>query len=271
MQRGALWRRPCGSFQAFMWLPSTNAHPYTRCQKIPYSRPARMSHVARRRRYGVWEDSPGRKRTLRAVLLADRAHIIASLALHFAPGVGISHVFATAMAHAHVHPDIYEYVRVTPPALLVWLAQEFHLAGEAFSSPVTCFDTPFPRRSHFTHMPMFLGGVSVHRPRTPTKPGTRLRLRISSRTRPRFLTAFLFRSTFRRSSRPRLPVSSVSVTRPRLRDIRSSWSAGFETAPRIGAFAESFLSHVAPVGRQEDAMLLLTFPKGPFPAGAVMG
>ena len=24
------------------------------------------------------------------------------------------------------------------------------------------FDTPFPQRSHFTHMPMFLGGVSVH-------------------------------------------------------------------------------------------------------------
>ena len=37
------------------------------------------------RRYGVWDVGPGRKRTLRAVLLADRARIIAALALHFAP------------------------------------------------------------------------------------------------------------------------------------------------------------------------------------------
>ena len=115
------------------------------------------------RRYGVWEGGPGHnKRTLRAVLLADRAHIIAALALHFASDIDISHVFAATVSHAHAHPDIYEYVRLTPPALLVWLAQEFHLAGEAFSSPMTCFDTPFPQRSHFTHMPIFLGGVSVH-------------------------------------------------------------------------------------------------------------
>ena len=64
-------------------------------------------------------------------------HIIAELALHFAPGIGISHVFAATASHAHAYPDLYEYVRLTPPALLVWLAREFHLAGEAFSSPMT--------------------------------------------------------------------------------------------------------------------------------------
>ena len=120
------------------------------------------------RRYGVWEDAPGRKRTLRAVLLADRAHIIASLALHFAPDIDVSHVFATTVAHVHAHPDIYAYVRITPPALLVWLTQEFQLVGEAFSSPMTCFDTPSHQHSHFTHMPMFLSGVSIH-PRHQTR------------------------------------------------------------------------------------------------------
>ena len=86
------------------------------------------------RRFGVWECCPGHKRTLRAVQLADRARIITELALHFAPGIDISHVCAATASHAHAHPDLYEYVRLTPPALLVWLAREFHLAGEAFSS-----------------------------------------------------------------------------------------------------------------------------------------
>ena len=82
--------------------------------------------VARRFGFGVRECGPGHKRTLRAVLMADRAHIIAALALHLAPGIDISHVFAAAASHAHAHPDLYEYVRLTPPALLVWLAREEH-------------------------------------------------------------------------------------------------------------------------------------------------
>ena len=50
--------------------------------------------------------------------IADRARIIASLAaLHFAPDIDVSHVFAFAatMAHSHAHPDIYEYIRIAPP------------------------------------------------------------------------------------------------------------------------------------------------------------
>ena len=39
---------------------------------------------------------------------------------------------ATTVEHVHAHPDIYEYVRVTPPALLVWLTQEFHVSGKPF-------------------------------------------------------------------------------------------------------------------------------------------
>ena len=70
--------------------------------------------------------------------MAGRVHVIADLAWHFAPGVDISHVLAAAASHVHAHPGLYEYVRLTPPALLVWLAREFDLAGEAFSSPMTC-------------------------------------------------------------------------------------------------------------------------------------
>ena len=118
----------------------------------------------RTRRFGVWKCGPGHKRTLRAVLLADRAHVIADLALHFVPGIDISHVLPATASHVHAHPGLYEYVRFTPPALLVWLAREFDLAGEAFSfsSPVACFDAPSPQHSHFTQMPMFLRGVSMH-------------------------------------------------------------------------------------------------------------
>ena len=107
--------------------------------------------------------SPGHKHTLRAVLLADRAHAIADLAWHFAPNVDISHVLVAAVSHVHAYSDLYEYVRITPPALLVWLVREFDLAGEAFSSPMTCFDTtPSPQHSHFAQMPVSLRGVSIH-------------------------------------------------------------------------------------------------------------
>ena len=127
---------------------------------------------------GMWSETPRHKRTLRAVLLADRAHIIAELALHFAPGIDISHVFAAMASHAHAHPDLYEYVRLTPPALLVWLAREFHLAGEAFSSPMTCFDT----RSLSTRIsPTCLCSSAVSRYTPGTKPGIQSRSRTSSR------------------------------------------------------------------------------------------
>ena len=69
------------------------------------------------RRFGVWKCSPGHKRTLRAVLLAGRVHVIADLAWHFAPSVDISHVLAAAASHVHAHSGLYEYVRLTPPGV----------------------------------------------------------------------------------------------------------------------------------------------------------
>ena len=53
-------------------------------------------------------------------------------------------MFAATASHVHAHPGLNEYGRLTSPVLLVWLAREFDLAGEAFSSSMTCFDTPSP-------------------------------------------------------------------------------------------------------------------------------
>ena len=66
------------------------------------------------------------------------------------------------MNHVIAHPDLYQYVRLTPPALLLWLVREFDIKGEAFSTPMTCFDTSTLEDSHFASMPTFLRGVSVH-------------------------------------------------------------------------------------------------------------
>ena len=61
------------------------------------------------------------------------------------------------------------------------------------------------------------------------------------------------------------PVSSENVTLPRPRDIRPSWSAGFGTAPRIGAFAESFHTSRPPVDKMR--CFSLPFLKDPSPRG----
>ena len=66
------------------------------------------------------------------------------------------------MNHLVAHPDLCRYVRLTPPALLLWLVREFGIKGEAFSTPMTCFDTSTLEGSHFTSMPTSLRGVSVH-------------------------------------------------------------------------------------------------------------
>ena len=164
------------------------------------------------RRFGVWKCGPGHKRALRAVLLADRARIIADLALLFVPGVNISHVFAATASHVHAHPGLYEYVRLNPPALLVWLTREFDLAGEAFSSPMTCFDTPSPQHLHFTQMPMFLRGVSIH-PRHQTRHPVPFDDQFADPAPSP--TAFSSPSTFHRPLPSRPPSFSTSASKPR--------------------------------------------------------
>ena len=75
----------------------------------------------------MWECGPDDQRILRAVVvLADRARILTDLAAQFAPQVKLAHVITSIMNHVVAHPDLYQYVvRLTPPALLLWLVREF--------------------------------------------------------------------------------------------------------------------------------------------------
>ena len=79
------------------------------------------------RRFGVWDCGPGDQRVLRAVILADRAHILTDLAVQFAPQVNLAHVITSVVNHVIAYPDLYQYVRITPPALLLWLVREFDI------------------------------------------------------------------------------------------------------------------------------------------------
>ena len=110
----------------------------------------------------MWGCGPGDQRILRAIVLADRAHILTDLAIQLAPQIILAHVITSTVNHAIAHPDLYQHARLTPPALLLWLAREFDLTGEAFLTPMTRFETSTLNDSHFTCMPTFLGEVSVH-------------------------------------------------------------------------------------------------------------
>ena len=39
------------------------------------------------------------------------------------------------MNHAIAHPDLYQYVRLTPPELLLWLVREFGIKGRGIFDP----------------------------------------------------------------------------------------------------------------------------------------
>ena len=70
-------------------------------------------------RFEVWDCGPGDHRTLRAIALADRARIITDLAIQLAPQVDLAHVITMTVSHVVAHPDLYQYVRLTPPAFTV--------------------------------------------------------------------------------------------------------------------------------------------------------
>ena len=71
------------------------------------------------RRFGVWDCSPGDQRTLRAIVLADRAHVLTDLAMQLAPQVNLAHVITSIVNHVIAHPDLYQHVRLTPPCFAV--------------------------------------------------------------------------------------------------------------------------------------------------------
>ena len=238
-----------------MWLPSTNVHPYARCHKMPYSRPARMSPDA---------TAFGRMpRDVSEPYAQSYSPIEPTSSPHWpytSPPTLTSHMYLPRRWHMRTLTRTY----TSTFALLLRRSlcgsrRSFALQAKPFPPlrPALIISRSLNARISLTCL---CSSVVFHY--TPdTKLGTQFRLRISSRTRPRFLTAFLSRSTFRRSSQSRLPVSSVNVTLPRLRDIRSSWPAGFETAPRIGTFAESF--HTLRPSVDKMRCFSLPFLKGP--------
>ena len=160
------------------------------------------------------------------------------------------------VSHVVAHPGLYQYVRLTPPpALLLWLAREFDLAGEAFSTQMACFDTSALDDSHFTCMPTFLRGVSVH-------PLYQTRCPVP------FEEQFSDPTPFPRSVVVSLDFpSATSVAAARFFDKCYATAALGRTVVLVGGFWDRpsnrrirrALSQRAPHDSQ-DAMVLLTFP-----------
>ena len=130
-------------FRAFTLPPFMSALPYMYCHRPSFP------HMAK-----TWPGASGCGNVALminvpcAIVLVDRAHILTDLAIQFAPQADLAHVITSIMNHVVAHPDLYRYVRLTPPALLLWLVREFDIKGEAFSTPMTCFDTSTLEGSH---------------------------------------------------------------------------------------------------------------------------
>ena len=218
------------------------------------------------RRFGVWDCGPGDQRVLRAVILADRAHILTDLAVQFAPQVNLAHVITSVVNHVIAHPDLYQYVRITPPALLLWLVREFDIKSEAFSTPMTCFDTSTLDDSCFDNMPTFLRGVSMHPLYLTRHPVT-------------FDEQFSDSTPFPHNTVVSLDFPSVtSVAATRFFDKCYATAAQGNTVILVGGFRDRptnrrvrrVLAQRAP-GDNHHAMVLLTFPGRSFPAGTIRG
>ena len=85
-------------------------------------------------------------------MLTPRAHIMTTLALHFAPAIDTPHILISAMEHALSHTELYQFLRLTPPSLLQWLIREFDIKGEAYSTlhSTHMYRRPIPQyRNHY--------------------------------------------------------------------------------------------------------------------------
>ena len=131
---------------------------------------------------------------------------------------------------------------------------------------MTCFDIPSPPNSHFVQMPMFLRDVPIHPQHQTRNPVP-------------FEDQFADPAPFPHSALVSLDFPSVtSVAAARFfRKCYATTAAG-RTAVLVGGFRDRpsnrrirrILSQTAPAGGR-DAMLLLTFPSGSFPAGTALG
>ena len=66
-------------------------------------------------RVGIWRLETEHKRVLQGVILTPRAHIMAALAIRFAPTIDdTSHALVSAMKHTLAHSELYQFVRLIP-------------------------------------------------------------------------------------------------------------------------------------------------------------
>ena len=101
------------SFPAYKCPPSTSARTWALCHRTPPLRRARTRPGASGYGNAVRGTSaPCARFCWLTDLEEPTAHIIADLALEFAPGIDISHVFAATVPHVHAHPGLYEYIRL---------------------------------------------------------------------------------------------------------------------------------------------------------------
>ena len=160
----------------------------------------------------------------------------------------------------------YTNTSASPPLLCCcgWSVNST-LRGEAFSTPMTCFDTSTPEDSHFTCMPTFLRGVSIH-PLYQTRRPVAFEEQFSDPTPfPHNVVVSLD-----------FP-SATSVAAARFFDKRYATAALGRTVVLVGGFRDRpsnrrvrrVLSKRAPHDSQ-GAMVLLTFPGRSFPAGTVL-
>ena len=69
-------------------------------------------------RVGIWRLETEHKRALQGDILTPRAHIMAALAIHFAPTIDTSHALVSTMEHTLAHSELYQFIRLTPPSFL---------------------------------------------------------------------------------------------------------------------------------------------------------
>ena len=103
-------------------------HEHTPIHTLPQIR-VLPPDAANTQRVGIWRLETEHKRVLQGVIITPRAHIMAALAIHFAPTIDTSHAIVPTMEHTLAHSELYQFIRLIPPSFLQWLIQEFDIKG----------------------------------------------------------------------------------------------------------------------------------------------
>ena len=98
-------------------------HEHTPIHTLPQVR-VLPPDAANTQRVGIWRLETEHKRVLQGVILTPRAHIMAALAIHFAPTIDTSHALVSTMEHTLAHSELYQFIRLIPPSFLQWLIQK---------------------------------------------------------------------------------------------------------------------------------------------------